>query len=136
MDQKPTMYPVWVELPNLPLHFTPWIKTILAPMGKIIGTKAYSDFNPAWHPQVLVELDLSQNLPEEIAIGCGEYSHIQPILYKHLPNCYFHYEKQGHLNRNCPIKHPQLVILPVTTKPSQKQNQTTGTPPKQSSRNF
>lgn len=55
---KPIAYPVWVELPNLPIHLNPYINTILSPLGQVLGTRAYNDYNPAWHPQVLVELDL------------------------------------------------------------------------------
>ena len=43
---KPTAYPVWVELPNLPIHFSPWIKSILSPLGNVLGTKTVSDYNP------------------------------------------------------------------------------------------
>lgn len=111
-------YPVWVELPNLPIHLAPWIKTILSPLGHVLGNRPVTDYNPAWHPQVLVELDLSQPLPDQIAIDCVECSIIQPILYKHLPNSCFHYGKQGHIIRNCPIKNPQ-IILPQANEKSQ-----------------
>ena len=79
----------------------------------MLGTRVYSDYNPAWHPQVLVELDLSQPLPDQIAIDCGEYSHIQTIIYKHLPNSYFHCGKQGHLIR---IKNPQIILSQASEK--------------------
>ena len=72
--QKPTTCPVWVELPNLPFIFYPWIKKITEPLGKVLGTRPKSTFNPSWHPQVLVEVDLALPLVEEIAINCGEFN--------------------------------------------------------------
>ena len=67
---------------------------------------------------MLVELDLSQPLPDKIAIDCIECSIIQPILYKHLPNSCFHCGKQDHIIRNCPIKNPH-IILPQANEKSQ-----------------
>lgn len=57
-------YPVWVEFPDLPFQYYPNLKTLAKPLGRVLGVRPTSDINPRWHPQVLVELNLSMDLPK------------------------------------------------------------------------
>ena len=46
----------------------------MEPIGKVLGTKPKSVYNPSWHPQILIEVDLVEPLLEEVDINCGEFS--------------------------------------------------------------
>lgn len=95
--------PIWVEFPDLPFQYYPILKTLAEPLGRVLGVRPTSDFNPRWHPQVLVELDLSMDLPKawNLVRDDGIEFH-QEIFYKNLPNACFHCGVQGHIIKDCP----------------------------------
>lgn len=132
---KPTHYPVWVELPNLPMQYYPFIHKLVEPLGKILGKRRQQDFNPRWHPQVLVEMDLDGQFPPIIEIYrddgvkvidrrvielhflSSSLSPLQEVAYKHLPNACFHCSLQGHGIKVCPAKRVQRTVAPQQVTP-------------------
>ncbi|MCO5557158.1 hypothetical protein L7F22_010717 [Adiantum nelumboides] len=65
---KPTKVPVWVEFPDLPMDYYPWLKQIGSCLGIGLGQRARGGFNPKWDPQMLIEIDLSKDLKTEVPI--------------------------------------------------------------------
>ncbi|MCO5586584.1 hypothetical protein L7F22_040525 [Adiantum nelumboides] len=107
-------YPVWVEFPNLPLHYHQHLKMIASKLGNVLGGRPRREFNPAWHPQVLVEMDISVPLPPAIDIFTDDGQGFeQPLVYKYLPKACFLCGVEGHFVRNCPIKNPAPSPSPV-----------------------
>ncbi|MCO5598977.1 hypothetical protein L7F22_053076 [Adiantum nelumboides] len=43
-------FPVWMEFPNLPLHYRNHLRVIGSALGKVLGGRARGDYIPAWHP--------------------------------------------------------------------------------------
>ncbi|GLJ41482.1 hypothetical protein SUGI_0858510 [Cryptomeria japonica] len=76
--------PVWVRLPNLPLHF--WGPSSLSTIGNSIGkfiaipekSKLLSNFTFA---RILVEMDFSKQLPAEIGLKVGSKIRRQQLDY-------------------------------------------------------
>jgi hypothetical protein len=100
----PKEVPVWVRLPNLPLHC--WDSESLQRIGNGVGR--YIDradhrgqYNCA---RICVEVDLEAGLPEAVKLSVGSWTHYQKLDYEHLPfkcrNC----QEHGHFQRNCPKK--------------------------------
>lgn len=81
---KSTLCSIWVELPNLSFHlYYPMLKNIVEPLGKVLSTRPLLEFNPRWHPQVLVEIDGESELPYEIDMPTREGGFLtQPVTYK------------------------------------------------------
>lgn len=100
-------YPVWVELPNLPMHYQSHLAEIGAALGKVLGGRRKANYIPSWHPQILVEMDISVELPSsmDILTDDGEL-YEQELVYKYLPDACFHCGDKSHFVRNCPIKFP------------------------------
>ncbi|MCO5572533.1 hypothetical protein L7F22_026288 [Adiantum nelumboides] len=101
-------FPVWVEFPNLPLHYHNHMKVIGSDLGRVLGGRPRGEYIPSWHPQALIEMDISVNLPSSMIIGLydGE-AFEQPLNYKYLPNACFHCGVKGHFVRDYPVKHPK-----------------------------
>lgn len=96
-------YPVWVEFPDLPFQYYPILNHLAEPLGKVLGVRPASDINPRWHPQVLVEIDLSKELPSYWTLVREDgIEFTQEIFYKQLPNACFHCGVKGHIIRDCP----------------------------------
>ncbi|MCO5614595.1 hypothetical protein L7F22_068878 [Adiantum nelumboides] len=102
-------FPVWVEFPNLPLHYHNHLQVIGSALGKVLGGTARGNFIPSWHPQALIEMDVSRKLPMSITIALDDGECFeQPIVYKYLPSACFHCGTNGHFVRDCPVKNPQI----------------------------
>ncbi|MCO5565083.1 hypothetical protein L7F22_018754 [Adiantum nelumboides] len=65
---KPTKLPAWVDFPNLPIDFYPWLKGLGSYLGTVLGQKSRGGFNPKWDPQLLIEIDLNKELVYEVPI--------------------------------------------------------------------
>ncbi|MCO5607913.1 hypothetical protein L7F22_062115 [Adiantum nelumboides] len=101
---KPSKVPVWVDFPNLPVEYYPWLKELRSYLGSVLGQKSRGGFNPKWDPQLLVEIDLNKELIFEIPIkdSEGNWLHSQIVTYKNLPNACFHCNNMGHHIKHCP----------------------------------
>ncbi|MCO5568798.1 hypothetical protein L7F22_022498 [Adiantum nelumboides] len=99
--------PVWVEFPNLPMHYHSLLAEIGSSLGKVLKGCQKTNYVPSWHPQVLIEMDISVELPSAIDIfkDDGELFE-QLVTYKYLPNTCLHCGDRSHFVRNCPIKFP------------------------------
>ncbi|MCO5569529.1 hypothetical protein L7F22_023243 [Adiantum nelumboides] len=113
-------YPVWVEFPNLPMHYHSHLAEIGSSLGKVLGGRQKSNYVPSWHPQVLIEMDISVELPAAIDIFTddGELFE-QGVAYKYLTNTCFHCGDRSHFVRNCPIKFPPAPQPNLTSKATQ-----------------
>ncbi|GLJ17964.1 hypothetical protein SUGI_0315700 [Cryptomeria japonica] len=64
--------PVWVRIPNLPLHF--WVDTLLEVVGDALGDflivdTESSDILHSTYARILVDLDTSKSFLEEIKLS-------------------------------------------------------------------
>ncbi|XP_059066283.1 uncharacterized protein LOC131857612 [Cryptomeria japonica] len=95
--------PKWVRLPNLPLHF--WVDPLLEVVGDALGDFLMvdvesSDILHSTYACILVDIDASKGLPEEIKLSTPEGFWIQPLDYEGIPfrcrRCF----KTGHVQLN------------------------------------
>ena len=113
-------YPVWVEFPDLPFQYYPILKKLAEPLGKVLGIRPINEINPRWHPQVLVEIDLSQDLPTAWTLVRDDgITMEQEIFYKHLPNACFHCGTKGHIVKDCPKKNKAQLAKPSSSETEQ-----------------
>ncbi|MCO5612792.1 hypothetical protein L7F22_067062 [Adiantum nelumboides] len=61
-------YSVWVEFPNLLMHYHSHLAEIGSSLRKVLGGRQKSNYVPLWHPQVLIKMDISVELPAAIDI--------------------------------------------------------------------
>jgi len=104
-----TAAPVWVRLPNLPLHL--WGKSTLIDIANKLGR--YLDTAKPKGGQyrcarICVEVNLEKGLPEALKLTLGEWSHIQELDYEQIPfKCNFCHV-YGHFAKSCPkLAEPQ-----------------------------
>jgi hypothetical protein len=98
----PKAVPVWVRLPNLPVHC--WNGDSLRHIGNALGkfidrANTKDQFDCA---RICVEVDLEVGLPEAITLQVGSWTHLQKLDYEQLPfkcrKCHVY----GHFARGCP----------------------------------
>ena len=101
---RSSIIPVWVDFPEMPLQFYPWLKELGSQLGKSQGINLFLMLILNGNLSCLLKFDTSLTLKEEILImdGEGEVLHVQKVVYRNLPNACFHCLKQGHLIRDCP----------------------------------
>jgi hypothetical protein len=103
----PKEVPVWVRLPNLPIHCwnTPALEKIGNTLGRFIDKADHKgQYSCA---RICVEVDLEVGLPEAIKLSLGSWSHFQKLDYEQLPfKCRLCLE-YGHFQRNCPKGQPE-----------------------------
>lgn len=98
----PSVVPVWVRLPHLPLHC--WGDESVRAIGNVVGK--YIDRNePKDNMQacarICVEVDLGRGLPEAIKLKVDDWSHVQQLDYEHIPfKCKVCHE-YGHFANRC-----------------------------------
>ena len=75
----PKAAPVWVFLPNLPIHcWTPSsLQTIGVRLGKFIDIENHKENYSC--ARICVEVDLEVGLPEAIKLTVGEWQHFQKL---------------------------------------------------------
>jgi len=100
-----TSAPVWVRLPNLPLHL--WNLSSLEAIGNAIG-KFYcrcpetEEYVRTTYARICVEMDFSAGFPAEIHLTSKDYVWNQKLDYESvLFRCRSCFET-GHLAKNCP----------------------------------
>lgn len=98
----PTAVPVWVRLPNLPVHC--WNGESLNHIGNTLGKYVDGASNKDQFDcaRICVEVDLEIGLPEAIKIRVGSWIHLQKLDYEQLlfkcRKCHVY----GHFARSCP----------------------------------
>jgi hypothetical protein len=98
----PSAVPVWVRLPNLPVHCWNWdsLKHIGNALGKFIDRTDNKDQYDC--ARICVEVDLEVGLPEAIKINVDSWTHVQKLDYEQLPfkcrKCHVY----DHFARGCP----------------------------------
>jgi hypothetical protein len=99
--------PVWVRLPNLPLHF--YTPSFLPTLGNVLGrfikidtdriTKGFVTF-----ARICIEIDLSQGLPDRILIDWTEDDpYTQLVDYENTSFRCHSCQQTGHLQATCPL---------------------------------
>eukprot|EP00253_Pinus_taeda_P016544 PITA_16544 len=98
----PKEVPVWVRLPNLPIHC--WSYQSLQKIGNRLGRFIDKADNKGQYTcaRICVEVDLEAGLPEAIKLTVGDWHHSQKLDYKQLPFKCRIYHEHGHFQRNCP----------------------------------
>ena len=100
----PKTVPVWVRLPNLPMHC--WnsksLQAIGTALGKYIDMASPKDQYAC--ARICVEVGLEAGLPEAIKLTVGNWSHFQKLDYEQLPFKCRGCQEYGHFIQNCPKK--------------------------------
>jgi len=97
--------PVWVRLPNLPLHLLN--STSLEAIGNALGTFYFSSedtqaYSKTTYACICMEMDFSKGFPSEICLTSKSYVWIQKLDYKNvLFGCRSCFETR-HLAKDCP----------------------------------
>jgi hypothetical protein len=81
----PSVVPVWVRLPHLPLHC--WNPKSLESIGNTLGKYIDKADRKEQYScaRICVEVDLEVGLPEAIQLKVADWSHIQELDYEQLP---------------------------------------------------
>jgi hypothetical protein len=101
-SEVPKDVPVWVRLPNLPIHC--WNSSSLQAIGNGLGryidrAEPRDQYSCA---RICVEVDLEVGLPEAIKLKVGNWQHFQKLDYEQLPFKCRGCHEYGHFQRNCP----------------------------------
>jgi hypothetical protein len=123
----PSVVPVWVRLPFLPLHC--WndetIKNIGNALGRFIDRVEPHDRLQSF-AHLCVEVDLEKGLPEAIQLTLDGWSYIQTVDYEQLPFKCKSYHEYGHFAKKCPkasSKNPENKA-PEQWKPTKRKKVT------------
>jgi hypothetical protein len=105
-SEIPKDVPVWVRLPNLPIHCwsTPSLQAIGNGLGRYIDRADPKDQYSC--ARICVEVDLEVGLPEAIKLKVGAWNHLQKLDYEQLPFKCRGCHEYGHFLRNCPKAPP------------------------------
>jgi hypothetical protein len=105
-SEIPKDVPVWVRLPNLPIHCwnTPSLQAIGNGLGRYIDRAEPRDQYSC--ARICVEVDLEVGLPEAIKLKVGVWNHLQKLDYEQLPFKCRGCHEYGHFLRNCPKAPP------------------------------
>jgi hypothetical protein len=101
-SEVPKDVPVWVRLPNLPIHCwnTSSLQAIGNGLGHYIDREDPKDQYSCTH--ICVEVNLEVGLPEAIKLKVGDWQHYQKLDYEQLPFKCRGCHEYGHFQRNCP----------------------------------
>jgi len=109
----PKAVPVWVRLPNLPMHC--WSEESLRSIGNGLG-KYIDKAEPKGQysfARICVEVDLEAGLPEAVKLTVKGWQHFQQLDYEQLPFKCRHCHEYGHFQRNCPkLQDPETEKIP------------------------
>lgn len=100
---EPSLSPVWVGLPHLPIHLQAPLKTIAGLLGKYLclHQDAIKFARPSY-VQMCVEMDLAKPLPNVINIINGRKLIKQRVIYgKFAPRYCTNCSMVGHLAKEC-----------------------------------
>ena len=113
---------VWVKIPNLPMHL--WLDSIFEAIGESLGDFLYvdsitSNFLHSTYARLLVEMDLSKGLPEQVCLDSSHGSWTLSLDYEGVPFCCRKCLKTSHISTRCVVgksssKHPPSWWLGVS----------------------
>lgn len=112
VEKESTLYPAWISLPRLPLHF--FNREALFTMMSLVGNPLRIDGATATLKRpslakVQVEVDLLKEIPEKIWIGTGQSGGFwQKLEVDYLPPYCVHCWHVGHSEEQCIVKFPEL----------------------------
>lgn len=100
-----TKAPVWIRLPNLPVHL--WCTEVYRLIGNALGRFYTGDYQRErqglyTYARFCVELDLSKGLPEYINLKIKDSVWTQYIEYENTAFRCRHCHLKGHLHNSCP----------------------------------
>ena len=98
----PSVVPVWVRLPHLPLHC--WNDETLQPIGNSLGK--YIHKSELKGPlvsclMICVEVDIEKGIPEIVSVCLDGWEHAQKVDYEKLPFKCKKCHEYGHFVKNC-----------------------------------
>jgi hypothetical protein len=101
-SEVPKEVPVWVRLPNLPIHC--WNSSSLQAIGNGLGNYIdKADPKDQYScARICVEVNLEVGLPEAVKLKVGEWQHFQKLDYEQLSFKCRGCHEYGHFQRNCP----------------------------------
>jgi hypothetical protein len=101
-SKVPKDVPVWVRLPNLPIHYwnSPSLQAIGNGLGHYIDKADPKDQYSC--ARICVEVDLEVGLPEVVKLKVGEWHHLQKLDYEQFSFKCRGCHEYGHFQRNCP----------------------------------
>lgn len=109
-NDVPSIFPVWVKLPHIPLHC--WdeytLRNVGNALGKYIDRATIKDSMYACD-RICIEVDLEKGIPEAIQLSVDNWSHIQLVAYDHISFKCRHCHNYGHFARNL-LKKVKLQI--------------------------
>ncbi|KAH9295447.1 hypothetical protein KI387_039035, partial [Taxus chinensis] len=100
--------PVWVRLPNLPLHLWYALEDIGNALGKFLKEDLdRTDSGMCSYARMCVEIDLSKGLPDRINLKFGKFQHSQVLDYENTAFRCRICRNPGHLQASCPYNKNQ-----------------------------
>ena len=133
VDREPSVVPVWVSLPKLPIHL--FNRECLFQIVATLGVPLYVDAATAALSRpsvarVCVEVDLLKPLVSRVWIGNGGQEGFWLNLdIEHLPAYCSGCFRQGHSKDDCVMLHPELKAQARPTGEAQPQGRRKGRPP-------
>ncbi|XP_027171591.1 uncharacterized protein LOC113771176 [Coffea eugenioides] len=133
VDREPSVVPVWVSLPKLPIHL--FNRECLFQIVATLGVPLYVDAATAALSRpsvarVCVEVDLLKPLVSRVWIGNGgQEGFWQNLDIEHLPAYCSGCFRQGHSKDDCVMLHPELKAQARPTGEAQPQGRRKGRPP-------
>jgi hypothetical protein len=111
MQDVPSVVPVWVRLPHLPLHC--WYLKSLEFIGNTLGKYIdRADRKEQYScATICVEFDLEVGLPKSIQLKVADWSYIQELDYEQLPFKCKYCHGYGHFTRHCKKKVEEEVEI-------------------------
>ncbi|CAI0419812.1 unnamed protein product [Linum tenue] len=120
-DPLPETMIVWVQLPELKIHF--YHKVVLTTLGNLIGRTIKLDYDTltqqrAKFARPAVEVDISKHLVPRIWLDDDWKS----VEYENLPVVCFECGKIGHATATCPLLQPASILEIVGSADGEKQD--------------
>lgn len=121
-DSEISKVPVWVQFPSLPLEF--WNVRALSKITSKLGTPKQADKltisrDRVSYARVLVEIDVTQPLKEELCIidpNGQQFS--QEVRYEYVPKFCGFCKSIGHVQDKCPYYKASIPAAPVVKRSS------------------
>lgn len=121
-DSEISKVPVWVQFPSLPLEF--WNVRALSKIASKLGSPKQADKltisrDRVSYARVLVEIDVTQPLKEELCIIAPNGRQLtQEVRYEYVPKFCVFCKSIGHVQDKCPYYKASTSVAPVDKRRS------------------